>query len=302
MSSISNIQNLLPDFQPLSSNSPIALKTQQFQARAETSTSSQFSFLTAEGDRVSISAGSESRFSFDSYTAQGLTEGQSVDIRNQQSSTSFRADFSLLVEGDLNEQELADIQSFIQTAQDLFNNLTSGNVDEAAKTALSLGDLETLSTAALFYRQETTVSVATRSTALATQGNEASQSPKGRGVAAGQGPSIENFLERIRKAQEQFQIDPDSLATRLPTLLSTLVDSLDTSNPEEETPQSLFDQIRNEFLKSLIQATRNLTTDEETTEKVSEKDTNAEADTSAPVPTSEGRNILANPLKDSELS
>ncbi len=302
MSSISNILNQFPDFQPLSSNTPVGFKTQQFQARAEISTSSQLSFLTTEGDRVSISAGSESRFSFDSYTAQGFADGQAFDIRNQQLSSSLRSDFSLLVEGDLNEQELADIEAFLKTSENLFNNLHSGNVDEASETALSLGNLESLSTAALFYRQETTVSVAARSTALAAQGNEASQSPKGRGAATGQGPSIENFLDRVRKAQEQFQIDPDSLATRLPTLLSTLVDSLDKPNTEEETSQSILDQIREEFLKSLLQARGNLTTEEEIPEKVSEKDNNAAADNSAPVPTEENNGILDNLSENSTLS
>ena len=282
MSSISNILNQYPDFQPLSSNTPVGFKTQQFQARAETSTSSQLSFLTAEGDRVSISAGSESRFSFDSYTAQGFAEGQAFDIRNQESSSSLRSDFSLLVEGDLNEQELADIEAFIQTAENLFNNLRSGNAGEAAETALSLSNLETLSTAALFYRQETTVSVAARTTALAAQGNGTSQPSQGRGSAIGQGPSIENFVERIRKAQEQFQIDPESLATRVPTLLSALVDSLSRSDSEEDASPSLLDQIREEFLKSLLQDTRALTTEEETPEKVGEKDKNTETDDSAP--------------------
>ncbi len=291
MSSISNILSQLPNFQQISSNSHNVLKTQQFQARAETSTTSELSFLTAEGDRVSISIGSESRFSFDSYNAQGLTEEQAVNIRNQQSNTSLQSDFSLLVEGDLNEQELADIQAFIQTAQDLFNDLSTGNGGE---TALSLGDLDTLSTAALFFRQETRVSVAARSTVLTAQGNEASQPFRERGITTGQASTIENFLERIRKTQEQLQINPDTLAKRLPTLLSTLVDSLDKPNSQEETPQSLLDQIRDEFLKSLLQTTQNLTTEEETPEKVGVKDNNAEADDSAPVPTEAHDGILDN--------
>ena len=302
MSSISNILNQFPDFQSLTSNASVGLKTQQVQARAETSTTSQFSFLTAEGDRVSISAGSESRFSFDSYTAQGLADGQAFDIRSQQSSSSLRSDFSLLVEGDLNEQELADIEAFVQTAENLFNNLRSGNVDEAAETALSLSNLETLSTAALFYRQETTVSVATRSTSLAAQGNGTSQPSQGSGRAAGQIPSIENFLERILNAQEQFQIDPDRLARQAPTLLSTLIESLDEPSSDDENPLSLLDQIRDEFLKSLLQATRALPTEEETPEKVGENNKNTETDDSAPVPTEAKGGILGNPSKNSELS
>ena len=302
MSSISNILSQFPNFQQLSSNTPIVLKTRQFQARTETSTTSQFSFLTAEGDRVSISAGSESRFSFDSYNAQGLKEGQLVDIRHQQSNTSLRSNFSLLVEGDLNEQELADIQAFLNTSQNLFQELSSGNVDKATETALSLKDLDSLASAGLFFRQETTVSVAARSTEFVAQGHETSQPPQGRGTTVGQGSSIENFLERIRNAQEQFQINPDALASRVPTLLSTLVDSLDKPNSKEDTPESLFEKIRKEFLKSLLQATRNLATEEEAPEKVREKDNNAEAVNSASVPVSEDNNVLASSLEDSELS
>jgi hypothetical protein len=235
---------------------------------------------------VSILTGSESRFSFDSYTAQGLTEGQAVDIRNQQSNTSLRSDFSLLVEGDLNEQELADIQAFLQTGQDLFQELSSGNVDKAAETELSLKDLDSLASAGLFFRQETTISLQARSTELAAQTIEASQPSQRRGVATGQSPTIENLLELIRKAQEQFQIDPDALATRLPTLLSTLVDSLDKPNSKEETPTSLFEKIRKEFFRSLLEATENLAAKPLATEELSQKSNSSVEDNLVPPPPS----------------
>ena len=302
MPTISHILNQIPDFQVPHSHTPIAFKSQQFQARAETSTTSQLSFLTAEGDRVSISAGSESRVSFDSYTAQGLLEGQTVDIRNKQLNTSFRSNFSLLVEGNLNEQELADIQAFLQTSQNLFRELSNGNVDQAAETAFSLKDLDSLASAGLFFRQETTVSVQARSTELVAQGNETSQRSQGRGNATEQSPTIEGFLERIRKAQEQFQIDPDRLAKRLPTLLSTLIETLDKPTSEEKPPQSPFEQIRKEFLPSLLQAIQNLTTKEDTPDEVREEDNNSKGDDFAPLPTVESKKILANPLKDSILS
>ncbi len=299
MSSISNILNQFPDFQQLSSHTPFALKTQQFQAHAQTSTTSNFSFTTSEGDRVSLSSGSESQFSFESYNFQGLVDGQTVDFRSQQLSTSTRSDFSLFIEGDLNEQELSDIQAFIQSSQNLLQDIATGNMENAKETGLSLGELDSLSSAALFYRQETTVSLAVRSTLLASQVKEASHEPGRKGFNDGQSHKIENLFDKIRKAQEQFQIEPDKLAKRLPKLLTKLIETLESLSPKEDSPQSLFDQVRKELFPSLLQATQNLTTDEKTPEEVTKETNNQEGGNSVPPPIQQNSDILANLLSKS---
>lgn len=300
MSSISNILSQLPDFQHLTSNTPFALQTQQFQARAQTSTTSNFSFTTAEGDRVSLSTGSESKISFESYNFQGLAEGQAVGFRSQQLSTSTRSDFNLLIEGDLNEQELADIQAFLQSAKDILQEVAAGNVENATEGALSLGDLDSLSSAAVFFRQETTVSLEARLTLLAVQENEGSPEPRRRGFDAAQGHKIEHIFEKIRKGQEQFQIEPDKLAKRFPRLLTKLVETLGKSSYKEDSPQSLFEQVRKELLPSLLQATQNLGTEEETPEEEAEETDNPESVQSIPPSTIQNGEILANLLSESK--
>jgi len=304
MSSITNILSQFPDFQQLSSNTSFAAKTQQFQAQAQTSTSTNVNFITAEGDRVSLSAGSEVNASFGTYTFQGLAKGQAVNLQSQEFSTSIRSDFNLLVEGDLNEQEQADIQAFLQSAQDLLKELGTGNVEKAAEAALSLGDLDSLSSAALFFRQETTVSLEARTTQLAVQESPPSNDSRGRGINPGPGQSnrIDKLLEKIRQAQEQFQIDPDKLSQRLPTFLTKLVDTLEKSFSKDESPQSLFEQIRKEFFSSLLQATQNLTSEPETPEELAEKANKLEADNSALPPTVKNGEILTNLLNESDES
>ena len=304
MTSISNLPSQFPDFHQLFSNTPFAVKTQQFQAQAQTSTRSNFSFLTAEGDRVSLSAGSEINASFGTYTFQRLAEGQAVNLRSQELSTSVRSDFNLLIEGDLNEQEQTDIQAFLQSAKSILQEITAGNVENAAEAALSLGDLDSLSSAALFFRQETAVSLEARSTQLAVQGNETSNESRRRGFNVGpeEGHTIENIFDKIRKAQEKFQIEPDTLSKRLPTLLTKLVETLGKPLSKEESPQSLFKQIRKELFPSLLQATQNLTTEEVTSEELAEEVNNPEGDNSALPPTVKNGEILANFLNESEVS
>ena len=84
MSSISNILSQFPDFRNLSSGTPLSVKTQQFQAQAQTSTNTNLNFVTAEGDRVSLSTGSAVTASFGTYTFQGVAEGQAVTLQSQQ--------------------------------------------------------------------------------------------------------------------------------------------------------------------------------------------------------------------------
>jgi len=301
MSSISNILSQFPDFQHVSSNAPFAVRTQQFQAQAHTSTTSNFSFTTAEGDRVSLSTGSASQLSFESYNFLGLAEGQGVNVRSQQLSTSVQSNFNLLIEGDLNEQELADIQAFLQSSKGLLQELAAGNDEHAAETALSLSELDSLSSASLFFQQTTSISLAFRSTELVDQGDAQTNDAQRRGPQDERGPgrTIGHFLDKIRKAQDQFQIDPEKLGKRIPTLLSKLLENLENPVSEKDSPPSLFDKIRQELLPSLLQSLQKLTPEEKTPEDVAEE-TNAPATEDSGLPlTEQNRNILANLLPES---
>ena len=302
MASISKIVNQFPNFHNLSTTTPFAVKTQQFQAESRTSTALNLSFFTAEGDRVSLSTRSETNASFSTYNVQGLAEGQAVDFRSQVLSRSIRSDFNLLVEGDLNEQERADIASFLQTAQNLLQELGSGNVEQAADTALSLGDLDSLSSAALLFRQETTVSLEARLTQLASQENSPSNESGGVGVTAGTGQAglLEKLFTQIRQAQETFQIEPDVLSKRLPTFLTKLIDTLGKPFSQENTALSLFEEIRKEFLQSLLRTANNLRTEEEAPGELAEEANNPTTDNSTPQPTLEDSEILATLLETSK--
>jgi hypothetical protein len=304
MSSISNILNQFPDFQHLSSNTPFAVRTQQFQAQAQTSTTTNFSFTTAEGDHVSLSSGSESQFSFESYNFQGLAEGQAVDFRSQQLSTSTRSDFSLLIEGDLNEQELADIQAFIQSSKSILQDIVTGNVENATETGLSLSELDSLSSASLFFERTTAVSLAFRSTELAVQEDAQGNASRRRepNEGRGRGHHLEDFLDKVHKAQEQFQIKPEKLAQRLPGFLTKLVETLEKPFSKEDSPDSIFEKIRKEFFSSLLEATHNLKTDEETPEELAVEADKLDPATPALPPTVQNGDILANLLDESEVS
>ncbi len=295
MSSISHLFSQFPDFQQVLSTTPFAKRIQQFQAKAQASITSNFSFTTAEGDRVSLSTNSASQLSFASYNFLRLAEGQAVNLRSQQLSTSEQSHFNLLIEGDLNEQELADIQAFIHSSESLLQELSAGNSEHVAGTALSLGELDSLANASLFFQQTTSASITFRSTEFAVQENDRAHHSQGKGPHEVRGPSqtIEHFLDKIQQAQNQFQIDPEKLGKRIPGLLSKLAEALSKSPLDEEPPESLFENIRQALLPSLLQSLQQLHPEEEAPEKTSEDITSPKTDDSALAATEENEDHFA---------
>lgn len=302
MSSIANILSQFPHFQDFSSNAPLSVKTQQFQAQAKTSTSTHLNFVTAEGDRVSLSTSSAISASLGTYSFQGLAEGQAVTLQSQQFRTSTRSDFNLVIDGDLNEQEREDIKAFLNTVQALLQELKTGNGEGAEEAALSLGELDSLASASLFYQQETTVSLEARSTQVVTQGDRFSQNARGRGLNAGPGnnQAIGNFFDNIQQAQGTFQIDPAQLSKRIPAFLNTLARTLEKPFSQAESPRTIFDRIQEEFLKALLQAKKEELPEPETSEEFLEEASNPASSESLTVKNSGTPADLLNESQNSE--
>ncbi len=274
MSSISQIVSHLPSFQPLSQSPSFTANTNQIQARFQTLTNTSFSFVTAEGDRVSLSSGSQVNTSLDTYTFQGLTEGQTTGVQSQKFSTSIQQNFQLLIEGDLNEQEQADIQEFLKSAKSIFQDLALGNTEEATNTAVSLGNLESLAQASLFVRQATSVSIATQSSRIAFQeGKGLNEASRGNAQSEpGRLSTIEQILEKIRDAQDNFQIDPEKLVNRLPTLATTVLQSIEDNTPETtDSRPSILKQIQNAFFESILESTKNTPPQQDAEETVADR-------------------------------
>ena len=267
MASISNAISHFPGIQHLAQGPSFTANSNQLQVRSQTQSQTNFSFVTAEGDRVSLSRASEVTSSFGTYSFQGVANGQTVSLEGQQFRSSIQQDFHLLVEGDLNEQEQADIQTFLNSANNIFHELAKGNTEEASKAALSLGNLNTLSQAALFVRQSTSVTVATQSTGFDVQPANVNNGSQSENQSEQEGPGIlEQVLSALQNAREQLQLNSEQLAIRVPNLIPHLLESLQEQDKEKESEPSIFDNIRKEFIQSLLDTTNLLNTTSHTTD------------------------------------
>jgi|GEM_PF-6448328 len=107
--------------------------------------------LTAEGDRVTLSRGSDVRADLSTDTAQGFREGQRIDVRRQRSEVSSESGFTLQVNGDLSEQEKTDIQQFLKSAESILKEFLEGNVEPSSNALGNLSILTSLTAAEVSF-------------------------------------------------------------------------------------------------------------------------------------------------------
>ena len=94
--------------------------------------------VTAEGDRVSLSTAYQQDVSLDRYETTVRTAAGRATQRVQAVSFNSTSSVSLEVEGDLNEQERADIQALIDELEDFGAGLLSGTLDSGFQLGSSL--------------------------------------------------------------------------------------------------------------------------------------------------------------------
>ena len=104
---------------------------------------------TREGDIVTLSTSRFSSLNAHEYTSRGslaTQEGQvAASYSERQIELASGQTFSFSVEGDLNEQELADIESIVSGIDSIVYEMAEGDMDEAVALALSMGSYDSVS-------------------------------------------------------------------------------------------------------------------------------------------------------------
>lgn len=100
-------------------------------AAIQSQTTTGVSILTAEGDRVTLRSQSTFQGKGISYNARGVLDGQAVQLRGKTLEGQFTRQQEVIVEGDLNEQEIQDIQDVLKTVNSLKRNVSAGNIQGA---------------------------------------------------------------------------------------------------------------------------------------------------------------------------
>jgi len=223
------------------------------QVQTETRTSTDIAFVTAAGDKVTLSADSLAQAAYTSYDAHGRLRGQRLDVQAETLQLTSAQSRSLVVEGELNAEELEDIQQVLDTLGEFASDFFAGELDKPLSQAFDLGEFDTLSsvTATLEYSQNITVSQLTQASVARDdtphlEANAPALHAPPRALA-----SPQNLLKQILQATDAAPADPTKGTAKAAKFFDRLLEKL-AKHPDFDTPkQQLFNQLASQLLRRL---------------------------------------------------
>ena len=125
-----------------------ALSHSQSTSQLSAQTGSELTLLTQEGDRVTISAQAQMAYRYSDFNLTQLSRDGAVTLAGSSEGYMRSSSFQIEVVGELNEQELADIQELVglfkQTITQFFEGDLQAIVQEARNTPETIGALDTI--------------------------------------------------------------------------------------------------------------------------------------------------------------
>ncbi|MFT5593273.1 MAG: hypothetical protein ACI8SR_001645 [Oceanicoccus sp.] len=208
-------------------------------AYERTSNSFEFELTTQEGDVVKIQAMSN----YESYQEALKARGDSKELYASYSEQNNSSGFNLLVEGDLNDEEMAAIESLMSQVNDLANEFYTGDLGTAFDMAMNLtSDADQIAEFSLDLKQTQIGAYeygAMKGEAIGNggKGYETAKLPKGLA------DPLANFAQGVKKAFEEANQFANSRS-----LLENLFEQMD------QTTQMLGKSQLPDLLKPMLNA------------------------------------------------
>jgi hypothetical protein len=102
--------------------------------------SGRLSVTTAEGDTITLSADIESDFRAVNYKARAEGVETAVNVDATYAEYSLKHEFGVTIEGDLNEEEMKDLEKLFRNVANIFKKYLSGQDDEVLAKTAKLGE------------------------------------------------------------------------------------------------------------------------------------------------------------------
>jgi hypothetical protein len=102
--------------------------------------SGRLSVTTAEGDTITLLADLESDFRAVNYASRVEGDEGRVDVAPTYAEYSLKHEFGVTIEGDLNEEEIQDLEKLFRNVANIFKKYLSGQDEEALAKTAKLGE------------------------------------------------------------------------------------------------------------------------------------------------------------------
>jgi len=216
--------------------------------RLNARTNADISLITADGDKVTISASSALLATHTTYDFLGRIEGQALAAHAEKLQISSTSEFAITVEGELDQEELADINKLLDAIKTTVAGAFSGKSDKLQQSLAGFGDLDSIASfeATLSYSREASAERATR---IASAGEAAGDD--GTGTAPtnklSEPRSTTSFLNTL--AQFARHMEDEKSLDKLPKRFMQLFKKLAHNLALDENEQRLTDRLATEHSK-----------------------------------------------------
>jgi hypothetical protein len=193
---------------------------------AQSSTTANLTVVTAEGDKVTISQKSEAHLAYGTYNFLGQSDGQTISLLEKSVEFDHRSRLQVSVEGDLSQEERADLDKLVKKIDKVVRKFLQGDVEGALAKALKINNLGSLSSVDLAVNHTESLTVARRQTVQISD----SESTK---EADDPAPtSVADLIRHIVKAVKDSRIASGKLKTHAPASIASLFHTLGLGSPD----------------------------------------------------------------------
>lgn len=213
------------------------------------------SLVTAEGDKVTISARSALQAGFAAYDYRGRLQGNEASLSGRSFQISAENSFALSIEGELSKEELADIKKLVAKIEKLGSQFFSQPLENSLEKTLELGDLDSIAsfTANLRYEQQLTIAQVTQAEREASSTPSTVSDASQYDASAISENSVKNFIEKLLREVKESQVDEKKAAEHLPRFLSKLFKKLAKDLDFDEPKLKLADHLHQKVAQGLEQ-------------------------------------------------
>ncbi|MBU1056217.1 MAG: hypothetical protein KKC46_20685 [Proteobacteria bacterium] len=214
--------------------------------------SRNITILTAEGDKVTILADSQSTSQYSTYNGFARVNNMSLNLQGKSISTDSSSEFLMLVEGDLNKQEVKDIQKAMKAIDKIMQSTLSGNLKNAMAMVNKVGNLESIASFEANIESKKSVVV---EQALMMVAEKTVESPSGGETEESivNRDSLKQAADQIMDIMEHSGVKPSKFIKPLNRYLSNQLDKNSDDDHEHPKHIEMGRSMRSELLERIKQ-------------------------------------------------
>jgi len=207
---------------------------------------------TKDGDIVTLSRSTNKSAEFSTYSGFNKNGNSMVSENGYSMGFAYSSMYEISIEGDIDENELKDINKAINSLDKAMTKLSKGNVDEALKDALSIGSLGSVAgyEASLTYTETKEYQYAEKSSYKNVAGPEKADSKfleKGKSL-------IDNLTGELADKVNQSQVPKEKVLSSVSRLFEDMKKRVDelARETEKQPLKNLFDELNKKFEDKLF--------------------------------------------------